>query len=71
MAGEVSPDTFMKVYDYVMADEEDKYAMMFTDLHRKDSHPSMFRKNYKDFIIFKEDEESKPKSTEITEKNHT
>ena len=56
MAGEVSPDTFMKVYDYVMADEEDKYAMMFTDLHRKDSHPSMFRKNYKDFIIFNEND---------------
>ena len=71
MAGEVSPETFLKVYDYVMEDETDKYAMMFTDLHKKDSHPSMFRKNYKDFIIFKENEERTPKSTEITEKNHT
>ena len=37
--------------------------MMFTDLHRKDSHPSMFRKNYKAFIIFKDEEESTPKSS--------
>ena len=51
MAGEVSPDKFLQVYDYVMKDEIDKYAMMFVDLHKKDCHPSMFRKNYTDFIL--------------------
>lgn len=51
MAGEVSPEKFLEVYNYVMQDEEDKYAMMFVDLHKKDSHPSMFRKNYTHFIV--------------------
>jgi hypothetical protein len=37
MAGEVSPTEFLSVYEYIMGDEGDKYAMMFTDLHRKAS----------------------------------
>jgi len=24
---------------------------MFVDLHKKDSHPSMFRKSYLDFVV--------------------
>jgi hypothetical protein len=51
MAGEVSPEKFMEVYEYIMSDEEDKHVMMFIDLHKKDSHPSMFRRSYLDFVV--------------------
>jgi len=50
MAGSVSPEKFMQVYDYVMEDE-DPHTMMFVDLHKKKCHPSMFRKYYTQFII--------------------
>ena len=33
----MSPEELLKVYEYIMSDEGDKYAMMFTDLHRKAS----------------------------------
>jgi len=49
MAGEVSPETFQQVYRYVMKDP-DPHTFMFIDLHRKKEHPSMFRKNYVEFI---------------------
>jgi hypothetical protein len=50
-AGEVSPEKFKEIYDYVMSDD-DPHAFMFVDLHRKrDSHPSMFRKNYTEFLV--------------------
>ena len=32
MAGEVSPEKFLEVYHFIMADEEDKHVMMFLDL---------------------------------------
>jgi hypothetical protein len=51
MAGEVSPEKFIEVYDYIMSDEEDRHVFMFIDLHKKDNHPSMFRKNYTDFVV--------------------
>ena len=51
MAGEVSPETFLEIYQYCMRDEDDKHAFLFVDLHKKDSHPSMFRKNYTDFVV--------------------
>ena len=51
MAGEVSPEKFLEVYNYIMSDENDKHVSMFIDLHRKDNHPSMFRKNYTDFVV--------------------
>ena len=44
MAGEVSPEKFIEVYDYIMSDEEDRHMFMFIDLHKKDNHPSMFCK---------------------------
>ena len=50
-AGEVSPEKFIEVYDYIMSDEEDRHVFMFIDLHKKDNHPSMFRKNYTDFVV--------------------
>ena len=34
MAGEVSPEKFMEVYDFIMTDES-PHTMMFIDLHRK------------------------------------
>ena len=52
MAGEVSPEKFIEVYDYIMSDEEDRHVFMFIDLYKKDNHPSMFRKNYTDFATY-------------------
>jgi len=34
-----------------MSDEEDGYVSMFIDLQKKYNHPSMFRKNYTDFVV--------------------
>ena len=51
MAGEVSPEKFIEVYNYIMSDEEDRHVFMFIDLHKEDNHPSMFRKNYTDFVV--------------------
>ena len=50
MAGSVSPEKFMQVYNFIMEDK-DPHTMMFVDLHKKPNHPSMFRKNYTQFII--------------------
>ena len=51
LAGEVDKETFMKVYNKVMENPDDKHAMLFVDLAKKDNHPSQFRKNYDEFII--------------------
>ena len=50
MAGSVSPEKFMEVYDFIMQDPS-PHTMMFVDLHKKDNHPSMFRKNYTEFAV--------------------
>jgi len=50
MAGSVSPENFMEVYDFIMEDEN-PHTMMFVDLHKKPHHPSMFRKNYTEFVV--------------------
>ena len=34
-----------------MSEEEDIHVMIFIALHKKDSHPGMFRKNYTDFVV--------------------
>lgn len=52
-AGEISKETFMKVYDYAM-ETGGSHAFLFVDLHRKENHPSMFRVNFSDFIIVDE-----------------
>jgi hypothetical protein len=52
-AGEISKETFMKVYDYAM-ETGGSHAFLFIDLHRKENHPSMFRVNLSDFIIVDE-----------------
>jgi len=50
MAGSVSPETFMEVYDFIMEDEN-PHTTMFVDLHKKPNHPSSFRKNYTEFVV--------------------
>ena len=50
MAGEVSPQKFMEIYDFIMSDES-PHTMMFFDLHKKDVHKSMFRKDYTSFVV--------------------
>ena len=30
---------------------DDRHVFMFIDLHKEDNHPSMFRKNYTDFVV--------------------
>ena len=50
-SGEVDVEKFMEVYEWIMSDEEDRHVMMFVDLHKKDNHPSMFRRSYLDFVV--------------------
>lgn len=50
MAGEVSPEKFIEVYDFIMTDPS-PHTMMFVDLFKKPDHPSMFRKNYTEFVV--------------------
>jgi hypothetical protein len=50
MAGEVSPEKFMEIYDFIMTDPS-VHTMMFIDLFPKPNHPSSFRKNYTQFVI--------------------
>lgn len=50
MAGEVSPEKFIEIYDFIMSDPS-PHTMMFVDLHKKPNHKSMFRKNYTEFVV--------------------
>lgn len=50
MAGEVSPERFIEVYDFIMTDPS-PHTSMFIDLHKKPNHKSMFRKNYTEFVV--------------------
>jgi hypothetical protein len=45
MAGEVSPEKFIEVYDIIMTGPS-PHTMMFVDIFKKPNHPSMFRKEY-------------------------
>jgi hypothetical protein len=47
--GEVSKECFMKVH--TQATKDSKFDFLFIDFHKKDSHPSLFRKNLDTFII--------------------
>ena len=46
---EVSKEQFLKVHNE--ATKDSKYDFLFIDFHKKDNHPSMFRKNLNEFII--------------------
>lgn len=48
LSGEVSPELFLEVYNYAT---NEPHSFLFIDLHRKAEHPSMFRKNFDEFII--------------------
>ncbi len=48
VAGEVSKETFMKVYNEAI---REPFDFLFIDLHKKPEHPSMFRRNLNEFII--------------------
>ena len=50
-SGEISPEQFLKVYTYATSEQ---FGFLFIDLHKKDNHPSMFRKNLNEFIIVDE-----------------
>jgi len=51
IGGEVDKETFMKVYDQAMLPEHNPNPFLFVDLHKKDSHPSMFRSKFDKFIV--------------------
>jgi len=46
---EIDKDTFLKVHSE--ATKDSKFDFLFIDFHRKDNHPSAFRKNLDTFII--------------------
>jgi hypothetical protein len=50
VAGEIDTDTFMKVYDEAIQDGN-QHQFLSIDLHRKPSHPSMFRRRFNEFLI--------------------
>jgi hypothetical protein len=47
-SAEVSPDTFFKI---VKMAHQDKHDFLLVDYHRKDSHPSAFRRNLDTFLV--------------------
>jgi hypothetical protein len=51
--GEISKETFIKVYDHAMETGGD-HPFLFIDLHRKPNHPSMFRVCLDKYIIIDE-----------------
>jgi len=50
-SGEVDPELFERLYDY--ATKDSPHDFLFVDLHKKESQPSMFRKNFDEYIILK------------------
>ena len=51
--GEICKEKFIQVYDYAIETGGD-HPFLFIDLHKKESHPSMFRVNFDKFIIVDE-----------------
>ena len=47
--GEVSKECFMKVH--TQATKDSKFDFLFIDFHKKDDHPSLFRKNLDTFLV--------------------
>jgi len=48
MSGEISPDQFIDVYNQAIVEPHD---FLFIDLHKKESQPSMFRRNYNTYLV--------------------
>jgi len=51
--GEISKETFIKVYDYAI-ETGGSHPFLMIDLHKKENHPSMFRTGLDKFIIVDE-----------------
>lgn len=47
--GEIGKEEFMKVHN--QATKDSKFDFLYIDFHKKDNHPSMFRKNLDVFIV--------------------
>jgi len=47
-SGEIDEDVFMEMYNYALCEKHD---FLFIDLHKKDEHPSGFRRNFNEFLI--------------------
>ena len=47
-SGEISKEDFLKLYDTAI--NKDKHSFLFIDLHKKDNHPSGFRRNLDEFL---------------------
>ena len=50
VAGEVDSETFLKVYAEAIGDGTG-HPFLSIDLHRKDHHPSMFRRRFNEFLV--------------------
>ncbi len=50
VGGEISEELFNKVYNEAIGDGKN-YEFLYIDLHKKDNHPSMFRKRLDEFIL--------------------
>jgi len=48
LGGELSPEEFYDVFNQAV---KDRYDFLFIDLAKKESHPSMFRRNFNEFIL--------------------
>ena len=59
VGGEVSSLQFYDVYNRAIRETHD---FLFIDLHKKDEHPSMFRRNFNEFLLYDgcDDEEVDP-----------
>lgn len=55
VAGEINKKTFMKLYHEAI---KEKFDFLFIDLHKKDNHPSMFRRNFNEFLMYNESDEN-------------
>jgi hypothetical protein len=49
MSGEVSEERFYEAYQAATSGE---HGFLFIDLHKKKEQPSMFRKNFDEYLIF-------------------
>lgn len=59
-SGEIDPEMFLELYE--LATKDNPHDFLFVDLHKKPEQPSMFRRNFDEYIIIK-----KPGDTEKEE----
>ncbi len=55
-SGEIDPEAFDRLYNYVFEELDVEYPSLWIDLHPKKSHPSQFRLKYTDWIIMDEND---------------